>query len=166
MQPTLFGERFGISESQQRLSEYVAKLFAEGELMDVIEIAQKELETKPANLDLVIYRACAILILQVSGTVRRNQALVEQAIQHLDAISDLLHKTETEYDESLDFYAALGYLVLEKFDKADQLLAFIAPIIESEEESMAYYNDRKAYWTAKRTVFPQAFQMHHHFLLS
>ena len=45
MQPTLFGERFGISESQQRLSEYVAKLFAEGELMDVIEIAQKELET-------------------------------------------------------------------------------------------------------------------------
>ena len=159
MQPTLFGERFGISESQQRLSEYVAKLFAEGELMDVIEIAQKELETKPANLDLVIYRACAILILQVSGTVRRNQALVEQAIQHLD-------KTETEYDESLDFYAALGYLVLEKFDKADQLLAFIAPIIESEEESMAYYNDRKAYWTAKRTVFPQAFQMHHHFFLS
>ena len=155
LQPTLFGERFGISESQQRLSEYVAKLFAEGELMDVIEIAQKELETKPANLDLVIYRACAILILQVSGTVRRNQALVEQAIQHLDAISDLLHKTETEYDESL-----------EKFDKADQLLAFIAPIIESEEESMAYYNDRKAYWTAKRTVFPQAFQMHHHFFLS
>lgn len=164
MLPALNSDQFNKDESQRRLSEYVARLFAEGEFSDVIAITQKELENKPVDLDMVVYRACSILVLQVSGTVRKNEALVQQAIEHLDLISDLLHQSDESYDDTLDFYTALGYLVLEKFDKADQLLAFIAPQIEEEEDSLAYYDARKAYWKAKRSVPQRPMQSHYNFL--
>lgn len=164
MMPALFGDKFINDASQQRVSEYVAKLFAEGEFADVVAISQKELENHPINLDLIVYRACAILVLQVSGTVRRNEALVQQAISHLDLVSDLLHRLDSEYDDSLDFYAALGYLVLEKFDKADQLLAFIAPQLEDEADTLAYYDMRKEYWKAKQAAPARPVQRHYTFL--
>lgn len=164
MLPALNSEIFSKDESQRRLSAYVAKLFAEGEFSDVIAITQKELENRPVDLDMVVYRACSILVLQVSGTVRKNEALVQQAIEHLNLIGDLLHQADDGYDDTLDFYAALGYLVLEKFEKADQLLAFIAPQIEEEEDTLAYYDARKAYWKAKRSVPPRPVQSRPTFL--
>lgn len=160
----VLGGKLALDASQRRVSEYIAKLFAEGEFADVVAIAQKELESKPTNLDLVVYRACAILVLQVSGTMNKNEALVQQAISHLDMVSDLLHKADDTYDDSLDFYSALGYLVLEKFEKADQLLAFIAPQIADEEDTMAYYDARKAYWKAKRGIPPRPATRHFTFV--
>lgn len=157
-------DKFSVDASQRRISEYVAKLFAAGEFTDVVMISQKELEQHPLNLDLLVYRACAILVLQVSGTVRKNEDLVQQAIDHLDLVANMLRQAGEEYDDSLDFYSALGYLVLQKFDKADELLSFIEPQIREEEDSLAYYDARKAYWKSRRTAPARPPERHFSFL--
>lgn len=144
-----------VDESQKRLCDYVGKLFAEGEFADVIAFAQQELEAHPANLDMVVYRACSILILQVSGTVRKNDTLVEQAIRHLELIADLMRRAATGYDDSLNFYIALGNLVLEKFRKADFLIDSILEQFDEESEGLSYYYDRRAYWRAHGTFPPR-----------
>lgn len=160
MIPSLQMGNLPMEDSDRRVSAYIAQLFAQGDFDDVIAISQQELSSHPENLDLVVYRACAILILQVSGTVRRNETLLHQAMSHLNTIIDLMHHTDDTYDDSLDFYLALGHLALGKFDEADRLFTFIEPILHEEQEALDYYESRKSYWKAKQTMPTRAQATH------
>ena len=142
------------SASNKRMSEYVSRLFGEGELFDVIAITQQELQTNPLNLDMMVYRACACLVLQVSGTIHLDYDVVEQAIDHLNMIAELMSE-KSAYDDSLNFYIALGYLVLGKFDLADRTLETLHLSPADDEEALHYYHDRKIFWEEQNDLpFP------------
>lgn len=135
-------------ESGKRLSEYVGRLFNEGELFDVVAITQKELQDHPMNLDMLVYRACACLVLQVSGTVKVDTELVAQAIDQLNLIAELMNKTSS-YDDSLNFYIALGYLVLQRSDLADRTIGTLHLSYDTDGDALDYYDERKNFWLQK-----------------
>lgn len=133
------------SQSSKRLSEYVSRLFGEGELFDVIAITQQELQNNPSNLDMMVYRACACLVLQVSGTITLDYEIIEQAIDQLNLIAELMSE-RASYDDSLNFYIALGYLALGKFDLADRTLETLHLSPSDDADALEYYHGRKKFW--------------------
>lgn len=149
----IFADKLFIDESQKRMSHYLGKLFEEGELINVIVFAQQELEAHPLNLDLVVLRSCAILVMQASGTVKKSEEIVEQALKHLEITLDFIRGALLDYDDSLNFYIALGYLVLDKIDLADQAIGFITHQFTENQDALDYYNDRREFWRCRR-VFP------------
>lgn len=145
------------AQSEQLLSDYVGKLFSEGEFYNVINFSHKAIEDNPMNLDLVVYRACSYIVLAVSDTSTISDKEVMIAIEHLELVIRLIGSVD-EYDQSLDYYIALGKLVLGEFEMADSLIDAL-PDYDDIPDAIDYYERRREHWITKNNYIPTSRHM-------
>lgn len=138
--------------SAKLFSDYLGRLFSEGQFFDVVSFADHALDQNPLNYDLMVYRSCAYIVLQVSGSMPVSDSQVQQAVDQLQMISSMI-SVENDYNQSLDFYIALGYLVLRQVDKADKLIDAL-PDYDDIPEAIDYYTQCRDNWIIKNNYIP------------